>query len=220
MNLETISDIFDSISGAYDEFVRFISFGQNKKWHKSIACYLREGTLLDIGTATGDVILRAFEQNKIKKAFGLDLSKKMLNIAKNKLKDKPAYLAIGSAEELPFKNEVFDNVSMSLVFRHINHKEKMLSEIHRVISNGGRLLILDTAKFIGMDFFAKSSKTILRPIGVSIFGNKNWDFFIHSLENSLSPEQMSSLCEAHGFRLLETKTFVFGMVGLLVFEKV
>ncbi len=96
----------------------------------------------------------------------------------------------------------------------------MLKEINRVLKEKGRLIILDTTKFIGMDFFAHISKTFLRPMGVLIFGNKNWDFFIHSLENSLSTEEIKILCESFGFRLLTRKKFVFGMVGLLAFEKV
>ncbi|MFP3159304.1 MAG: class I SAM-dependent methyltransferase [Hydrogenobaculum sp.] len=219
MNLENLANIFDSISGAYDKFVGFISLGQNKEWHKSIAHELKPGNLLDIGTATGDVIFRAFEQNKIKTAFGIDLSIKMLKIAKQKLKGKPAYLFIASAEHMPFKDGVFDNISMSLVFRHIIDKDSMLKEINRVLRKGGRFIVLDTTKFIGMDFFAKISKTFLRPLGVAIFGNKNWDFFIHSLENSLSTEEVKNLCESYGLRLINKKLFIFGMVGLLVFEK-
>ncbi len=219
MNLETIANIFDSISGAYDKFVGFISLGQNKKWHESIAYELKPGNMLDIGTATGDVIFRAFLKNKINKAFGLDLSIKMLKIAKEKLKGKPAYLFVGSAEYMPFKDGVFDNVSMSLVFRHIINKDDMLKEIKRVLKKGGRFVILDTTKFVGMDLFANLSKTALKPLGIAIFGTKNWDFFIHSLENSLSTEEIQSLCESYGFRLLKKKQFIFGMVGLLVFEK-
>lgn len=219
MNLENLASIFDSISGAYDKFVGFISFGQNKKWHKSIAYELKPGNMLDIGTATGDVIFRAFEQNKIKTGFGIDLSIKMLKIAKQKLKEKPVYLFIASAESMPFKDGVFDNVSMSLVFRHIINKDSMLKEINRVLRKGGRFIVLDTTKFIGMDFFAKISKTFLRPLGIAIFGNKNWDFFIHSLENSLSTEEIKNLCEYYGFKLVNRKLFIFGMVGLLVFEK-
>jgi len=220
MNLETLTNVFDSTSGAYDKFVGFISLGQNKKWHRSITYELKSGNMLDIGTATGDVIFRAFEQDKIQKAFGLDLSIKMLKLAKEKLKGRPAYFLVGSAEYMPFKDDVFDNISMSLVFRHIINKDNMLKEINRVLKKKGRLIILDTTKFIGMDFFANISKTFLRPIGVLIFGNKNWDFFIHSLENSLSIEEIKILCESFGFRLLTRKKFVFGMVGLLVFEKV
>ncbi len=220
MNLETLANVFDSISGAYDKFVAFISLGQNRKWHRSIASELKPGNMLDIGTATGDVILRAFEKNKVKKAFGLDLSVKMLKIAKEKLKSKPVYLFVGSAEAMPFKDGVFDNITMSLVFRHIIQKDVMLKEINRTLKKGGRFIILDTTKFVGMDMFARLSKTVLKPLGIAIFGVKNWDFFIHSLENSLSTDEIKNLCESSGFRLLTKKKFVFGMVGLLVFEKI
>jgi len=219
MNFETLGNVFDSISGAYDKFVGFVSFGQNKRWHKAIASELKPGNLLDIGTATGDVILRAFETKKIQASCGLDLSLKMLLKAKEKLKDKPVYLFIGSAEDMPFKDGIFDNVSMSLVFRHILDKDLMLKEVNRVLRKGGRFLILDTTKFVGIDAFSKSSKTFLRPLGIAIFGNKNWDFFIHSLENSLSTEEIEQMCISHGFRLLKKEKFVGGMVGLLVFEK-
>lgn len=219
MDTKSMKEIFDSISKPYDVFVKFISFGQNAKWHKSIATNLNEGNLLDIGTATGDVIIRSFEANKIDKAFGIDLSTNMLKIAKYKLKGKNAYFIVGSAEDIPFKDKTFNNISMSLVFRHIIDKDKMLKEVYRTLKPKGRFLIIDTTKFFLIDMFAMLSKTILRPIGLIIFGEKNWEFFIHSLENSLSTKEIINMCQTHGLRLLNRKKFVFGMVNLLVFEK-
>ncbi len=219
MDTKSIKEIFEAISKPYDGFVKAVSFGQNAKWHKSIALNLNEGNLLDIGTATGDVILKAFETKKVNTAYGLDLSKNMLNIAKAKLKDKKAYFIVGSAEDMPFKDKIFNNISMSLVFRHIIDKDKLLKEVYRTLKPKGRFLIIDTTKFFLIDIFANISKTILKPIGLIIFGQKNWDFFIHSLENSLSTEEIITICQTHGLRLLERKKFVFGMVNLLVFEK-
>ena len=64
---------------------------------------------LDLGCGTGEMIKMILEQDSQKSLTGLDLSEKMLEIAKGKLSDR-AKLLLGDSEHLPFPDGTFDVV--------------------------------------------------------------------------------------------------------------
>jgi ubiquinone/menaquinone biosynthesis C-methylase UbiE len=63
-----------------------------------------------------------------------------------RIKPKEKYGIIASAENLPFKNEVFDRVIMLEVLQHVSNKKKALEEMKRVLKPGGMVLI-QTAEY-------------------------------------------------------------------------
>lgn len=88
---------------------------------------------LDVGCGTG-LILRHVPKG----AVGIDLNPRHLARAKKYVPD--AKLAIGDAEALEFPNEIFSTVVCTEVLEHLVHPEKALSEMHRVLKSGGRLI--------------------------------------------------------------------------------
>jgi ubiquinone/menaquinone biosynthesis C-methylase UbiE len=98
-------------------------------------------SLLDVGCGTGNLLKLISSKYDIELA-GVDLTPKMLNIAKIKLEDK-ADLKIADSEELPFDDNKFDMVICTDSFHHYPHPEKVLAEIKRVLQDNGMLLIAD-----------------------------------------------------------------------------
>ena len=96
--------------------------------------------LLDIGCGTG------ISTNYFKiKSIGIDNCKKMLDIGKKKGYKNLIY---GDAENLPFKNKLFNTVISVTSFHNFNNMEKALKEIIRVSKNNN----------IAISFLKKSSK--------------------------------------------------------------
>jgi ubiquinone/menaquinone biosynthesis C-methylase UbiE len=103
--------------------------------------------ILDIGCGSG----RLFEMFKEKdiEYFGIDFSKKLINIAKRKYlqereQNLPTFMVV-DALKLPFENRTFDVVFSVAVFHHIPSKEKrleFLKEIKRVLVPGGKAHII------------------------------------------------------------------------------
>lgn len=102
--------------------------------------------ILDIGC--GDGVLSYSFAKKGLKVTGIDNSEKAIKFAEEKCKTlKNLDFLIGSACELPFANRSFDYIVCSEIIEHLKHPEKMLSEIKRVWSQKGEVIITTPVKF-------------------------------------------------------------------------
>jgi len=97
--------------------------------------------VLDVATGTGFTAL-AFAPF-VKHVIGVDISEGMLAQARAKAAPNVTF-QIGAAESLPFADGRFDVVTCRVAPHHFVSVPKFLSEAHRVLRAGGRLLITDT----------------------------------------------------------------------------
>ncbi len=108
---------------------------------------LRNGEIvLDIGSGPG---LLVAEMAKLVgdegQVTGLDMSAPMNVMAAARCKDFASVdFKEGDATNLPFKNASFDVVVSTQVYEYVPDMPLALSELHRVLKPGGRVLILDT----------------------------------------------------------------------------
>jgi len=139
--------MFDQISTTYDQANRFLSLGLDLYWRRMLSKHLPQITplyLLDLATGTGAQIAALIQTKApIQRAIGIDLSEKMLNIAKNKFSNLPIEFQQANAEALPFNDQTFDLCTFSFGIRNVQHPIKALSEMHRVTKAAGRCLILE-----------------------------------------------------------------------------
>src|SRR3989344_4733631 len=94
-------------------------------------------TLLDIGCGTG-ISTESFKC----KAKGIDPSKEMISIAKNK------NLIHGYAEKLPFKNKSFDVIVSVTAIHNFKDQEKALDEMLRI---GKKTIVITLLKNLSKD---------------------------------------------------------------------
>lgn len=97
---------------------------------------------LDLGCGTGELMRLILQEDGSKKLTGIDLSEKMLEIAKEKLDNKAVFI-LGDSEHLPFSAETFDVVYCNDSFHHYPAPENVLSEIQRVLKPGGIFIMCD-----------------------------------------------------------------------------
>jgi demethylmenaquinone methyltransferase / 2-methoxy-6-polyprenyl-1,4-benzoquinol methylase len=150
-NYSNVSEMFDQISATYDRANRFLSLGLDLHWRRSLANHLPRSeplSLLDLATGTGDQIASLIQKKApIRSAVGIDLSEKMLDIAKHKLANQSVHCPIqfqkADAENLPFEDQTFDLCTFSFGIRNIQKPLLALSEMHRVTKKSGRCLILE-----------------------------------------------------------------------------
>ncbi len=171
---EQVTEMFDNISGNYDALNRVITFGMDISWRKNVFKIVKKqlpASILDIATGTGDMAI-LYAQTDAKKIVGLDISSGMLEVAKTKTKKKNLEEVIeyklGDAEHLPFENESFDVVTVTYGIRNFEDLEKGLSEILRVLSPNGMLVVLETSipeNFILRQGYMVHTKYMLPLIG-------------------------------------------------------
>ena len=210
------ADVFSSVSRHYDAFLNLITFRRIKGWQRTMLKEV-EGAknLLDVGTGTGEVLLQA-DLKAIR--VGIDLSLSMLEVARRKCPDCSFLLA--DAENMPFKNSSFDAITLSLVYRHLYNRDQFLKEAQRVLKPEGRLVILDINKFWLTPLLVFFMKFPVKPLGLILFGRDKWEFFIHSLENSLSEEELKRKLESNGFKVIKTQKRLYGIVYIVSAQKI
>lgn len=99
----------------------------------------RPGDLvLDLGCGSGNLIeLLANTQ-----AVGVDLSQRLLNQAKSRLRSHPnAYLVKAPGECLPFADGTFDRIVCSEMLEHVLKPEAVLKEMSRVAKAQAKIVI-------------------------------------------------------------------------------
>lgn len=98
--------------------------------------------LLDVGCGTGTLLSMVLRQYKNVEISGIDISKEMINKAKDLLENK-AELLTGDSENLPWEDNSFDIIICNASFHHFPQPIKTLQEMGRVLNKKGRLIILD-----------------------------------------------------------------------------
>jgi demethylmenaquinone methyltransferase/2-methoxy-6-polyprenyl-1,4-benzoquinol methylase len=148
---EQVAQMFDAISGNYDNLNRVISFGIDIKWRKKVLKIVNAAkptTILDIATGTGDLAILMAE-TKAEQIIGLDISAGMLEVGVKKIADKnlskTIEMVLGDSENMPFDTNYFDAVTVAFGVRNFETLEKGLAEILRVLKPDGVFVILETS---------------------------------------------------------------------------
>ena len=101
--------------------------------------------LLDIGCGTGAFARRVLNEHRTAEVWGVDFSQKMIRagIQHSQACESRMRLVQADSESLPMADNSFDVVTCSNSFHHYPNQSAAVSEMHRVLRPGGRLLIVD-----------------------------------------------------------------------------
>lgn len=102
-------------------------------------------SVLDLGCGDG-LNISILNNMGIKKVVGVDISKKLIKMAKEKNPKTKFY--VGSAETLPFRANTFNIVLVDSVLHHLMKYEKPAKEINRVLKKGGCLCFMEPHRSI------------------------------------------------------------------------
>jgi len=149
---EEVAEMFNNISGRYDFLNHFLSLGIDHLWRARAVKELREinpKRILDIATGTGDFAIANLKL-KPEEVVGIDISSGMLEVGKEKMKNKKVdhivSMQLGDSEDLSFEDNYFDGLTVGFGVRNFENLEKGLAEMLRVIRPGGKAIILEFSK--------------------------------------------------------------------------
>ena len=146
-----VESVFSSVSKKYDLMNDLMSFGMHRMWKRYlllVSKVTKGHKVLDIAGGTGDIsYLLSNRVGKNGKVILCDINRDMLHAGRLRFIDKGMINNIeyvqADAENLPFKENSFDAVTMGFGLRNVTDKKKCLDSIYKVLKPGGRLLILE-----------------------------------------------------------------------------
>lgn len=114
------------------------------------------GRMLDIGTGTGRVL--ELLAPRVRQALGIDASKAMLALARARLSG-PGFehcsVRLADMYRLPLADQSFDTVVLQMVLHHAEDPAGAMREATRVLTTGGKVLVIDLAEHDRTDLTAK-----------------------------------------------------------------
>jgi len=224
-----VEKMFDSISFEYDLLNGIMTFNNHKRWKKNIlniAKKLKPKNALDIATGTADIAINLGSISNCK-VIGVDISEQMLNVGRKKITkmklDESVKLKTGDAENLNFKDNYFDLVTIGFGVRNFQNLEKGLKESFRVLNKEGTLIILETSvpeNIIIKLFYSIFTRTYI-PIMARIFSKDKsaYSYLLNSAELFPSGTKFSNILKSVGFNDVLVKPKLFGSSTIYIASK-
>jgi demethylmenaquinone methyltransferase/2-methoxy-6-polyprenyl-1,4-benzoquinol methylase len=144
-----VIEVLRIIIPVYDRVNRVISLGKDEEYRlQGIRGRVRPGNvILDAGSGYGNMSRLALaEAGGNAKIVMYDPILEMLTSVKNYLPGSQPALYSGVFEYMPFRDSVFDVVLCGYSLRDAVYLPQAISEMHRVLKAGGRLVIIDLGK--------------------------------------------------------------------------
>lgn len=94
-------------------------------------------SILDLGCGEGTRLSLLVSRGR---GVGIDISSKAISLAKKKYPNFD--FRVGDLEKLPFENKSFDLVYSAFVFEHLDNPEKVIKEVIRVLTPGGKVVVI------------------------------------------------------------------------------
>lgn len=187
---------FNKWSKIYDFPLNYLNFYLANKKLLKILKPKKGSSLLDVGFGTGILLEQLIKYDKNLNLYGLDISDDMVKAAQKKFADQQVKLILGSAIDMPFKDNSFDYVTCIHSFHHHPDSIQSLKEMKRVLKKGGEVAIMDNH----LDGF--------------------WRQTFHNLERTLFPvregnirrylkDEMKKLFDHVGFKNIRQYTYTY-----------
>lgn len=165
--------------------LRFMNFGNAPltNWGLSLVKIQDGWTMLVIGCGGGATLKRLLKRSDGAKVFGIDISEQSVAKARQvnaNLLDKQVFVTQGSAEELPYQDNMFDLVTAVETVYFWPNLPNCLQEVIRVLKPGGSFAIMVEV----------------------LDGDSMWTNVVEGM-TAYSPEQLKQMLDEAGFNQTE-----------------
>ena len=219
---QKVGEVFDSVSRNYDLMNNLMSLGLHKVWKRIViqtASLRPKAKILDIASGTADLALSFSKLDKDFDIFQTDINYSMLTEGQKKLINQgkiiPAITC--DAEALPFQSNYFDCVTIAFGLRNMTNKDKALQEIYRVLSPGGKVIILEfshvhkqlkkTYDLFSFQIIPKLGKLFARD-------ESSYQYLVESIRVHPNQEELKKLMEEQEFENVSYVNLSAGIVAI------
>ena len=196
-----VEKMFDNIAPAYDQLNHALSWNIDKSWRRKAINWLKPfhpQRMMDVATGTGDFAIQACRILQPEELIGTDISEGMMNVGREKVK------AAGLESRISFAN-------------------KGLREIHRVLDDNGKLVILELSEpdwFPMKQLYAIYSKVVIPTLGKLLSKDQSaYTYLPQSIKAFPQGEIMTDIIRKAGFSQVNFKRLTLGICTLYLATK-
>ena len=227
---EGVRKLFDNIAPDYDKLNHILSLNIDKGWRKKAVRNLVDTDeplkVLDVACGTGDFTIEIAQKVvKGSEVIGVDISEGMMAVGREKIKKAgvSAELFVADCEDLLYADNTFDRISVGFGVRNFEHLELGLSQMCRVLTPGGKLVILELSvpsnAFIRWCYKLYFLK-ILPAIGGMISGDRGaYEYLPASVLRFPGPDKFIPMLKSAGFAQVEHTPLTLGICRMYVAKK-
>lgn len=217
-----VTAMFNKIAPKYDLLNRLLSLGIDRSWRKKAISELNPDQhkhILDVATGTADMTLEINKQLQPEKIIGLDISSEMIAFGKKKIEKKNLssliQLEVGDSENMRFDDGSFDATTVAFGVRNFGDLERGLSEMHRILKPGGKIVILEFSRPLYFPFkqlFNLYFKYLLPLIGkITSKDKKAYKYLYESVQAFPDYDNFANILSQLGFRSVKWKALTLGI---------
>jgi demethylmenaquinone methyltransferase / 2-methoxy-6-polyprenyl-1,4-benzoquinol methylase len=218
--------MFDRIARRYDAVNRVLSLGLDRGWRRRTVRALQLGAgarVLDLATGTGDLAIDIARAHADATVIGLDPSRQMLEIARDKLTRRGLAgritLVRGDAQQLPYRDGEMDAATIAFGIRNVPDRSAALAEMARVVRRGGRVAILE----LGVPrrgLLARAARFhthhVVPRLGALLSGAREYRYLQRSIAAFPPSTEFAAMMERAGLGVIEVVPLTFGACTLYV----
>ncbi|SEL54051.1 demethylmenaquinone methyltransferase [Nonomuraea pusilla] len=219
-----VAAMFDRTARRYDLVNDVISLGQVRYWRRAVAAAVDAGPgelVLDLGAGTG-TSTDSFTSLGAR-AIASDFSLGMLRtgVARhggNALSGPGVPFVAGDAMRLPFADDSFDAVTISVALRNVHDTGRALREMLRVTRPGGRLVILEFSHVTYAPFDLVYREYLMRflPKVAAVFGSNDdsYEYLAESIRDWPDQPTLAAMIREAGWERVAWRNLTLGIVAM------
>jgi demethylmenaquinone methyltransferase/2-methoxy-6-polyprenyl-1,4-benzoquinol methylase len=222
---QLVTKVFDKVALRYDLMNDLMSLGLHRWWKKiafAAAAVYPGHKVLDIASGTGDLAML------LVKAIGTngclvvsDINSNMLCHGRKRLINQgllAAHYLQADAECLPLPHDYFDCITIAFGLRNITNKASALTEMYRVLTPGGKVVILEFSQvelpLLQYLYDAFSFKIIPRLGSIIANDRDSYQYLVESIRQHPPQAQLQQMLEQAGFEDVSYTNLSGGIVAL------
>ena len=220
-----VKRIFDSISDRYDLLNHVLSAGIDFYWRRKalkLTGINDKCILLDVACGTGDFAIQA-KKAGVKEITGADLSINMLKHFNQKAEWSKGKIVQTIAESMPFKDEIFTNITVAFGVRNFYDILEGFKSFNRILKPGGKVTVLEfrlpksgLIRAIYLFYFNK----VLPFIGRLVSKDKEAYTYLPESVNEFDRKvNLIDLFKEAGFKNISYHSLTFGIVQIVIAQK-